>query len=158
ELAVVGPDSGIAVERAEPHRSRLGGVWVLRPEMRPALRAERLAPAVGRPPRSHELVAFHGTPRAGGDARRRRRCGGGAPLSAAAVAVERRDERLVDLEAHAAAETATRQHRSHTLAVTCCQRPGGRSNSGSPPRTLTATRTSSPRRNAHVSSPATSGS
>ena len=106
----------VAVERAEPNADHLGVDGAAAPERRAAVRAELLEEAaVAGVVRADELLAGQQSERAGRDPCRRGGGGAGAALAPRAVAVAGRDERLVDLEAHAAAEAAAGERRHDAL-------------------------------------------
>src|SRR5919201_1150101 len=106
ELAVLRANPGIVVEGAEPHRDHVRIVGAAAPQRGAARRAELLRESTLRNVRAHELLTGEDAERTGSDASRRRGGGAGAALAARAVAVARGDERLADLEPHAAAEAA----------------------------------------------------
>src|SRR5438105_3702889 len=97
----------IAVERphADAHLGRI--VRIAAEQMRAALAAEALLePAIGMPPRLHQIASPQQAKCAAIDSCLRRRRGAGAPLAAGAVAVAGGRGGLAQLEADTAAQTA----------------------------------------------------
>src|SRR5438046_1327617 len=105
ELTIRRADAGIAVERAEADSANVAVARVNRPESRAAARAEALQEApVARVVGGDEVISRGDPERAWRDSRLRRRARAGAALTACAVAVARRDERLGHLVTDRATE------------------------------------------------------
>src|SRR2546421_348308 len=81
-LPVARPDSGVAVEGAEPHAPHLSVVRMPAPEVRAAGGAEDLREAVVRLVGAQQLLAGEEAQRAGRDPRLRRRRAPGPPPAA----------------------------------------------------------------------------
>src|SRR3954447_10034411 len=108
ELALVGTDAGVAVDRAQPYSDLPLGLAVAAEQGRAAVGAEALlGAATARIPALDQVLALREAERAFGRPRVRRCTGSGAALAACAVAVVRRDERLADLIADAPAYAAS---------------------------------------------------
>src|SRR3954447_11142767 len=119
ELALVGTDAGVAVDGAQPYSDLPLGLGVAAEQGRAAVGAEALlGAAAARIPTLDQVLALRETERAFGRARVRRCTGSGAALTARAVAVVRRDERLADLVADAPAYAASGDDGCHDRKAT----------------------------------------
>src|SRR5215213_2211792 len=100
------PHARVALDGAQADEGGLAGVGVGGPQRRAALAAEHLVEAAPGRARAQVLLAGEEREGAGRDPRGRRRAGARAVLAASAVAVDRRHQRLADLEAHGPAAAA----------------------------------------------------